>query len=685
MAKALDEVVVENRCGIISKLIPAYAMNLQQTTLLVNSDAKLLPPVSPRDLVMAWAVDCDTNEPRYILQLDAAHRGKKSNCKCPSCGLPLLAVNAAKREWRKRPHFRHPEGTARERCVIIAARKALEAMLGEQELITLPRRRRSRNVEGLSGQYFDAWVERPPEHVRLADCKFCDEATAILTLDDGRRLAVRLAGRGGVSDLDGEDALLAQIEINIDDPAIAGMSPEEIFARLELSWSVACWLHHWEDTELDHEAETKARQNAANALDWLDDADIPEGLSPIERRETLLHREVKSILEHERRIRLPGLDVEAKWRRENGSIDKRMWSKPEAEIALTSVKLEVPLGCAVPDVLAEWIDDIGWSRTMLIEVTVTNPITNERIERISSFGWPALEIDIGRMGGVVTREELTRLVVDEIAGKRWLYHPSMQVEKAHLIGMMKREAEQVAEINRRRQVLDETPPDEWARRYLDAFRRRWSEQLKVDEGGERDAMIKAQNAVSEVIEAFEVHGYANASDIERKPLRTIVARILSIQCGTGIEYKYGDAWGVINAIQCDQNPQMRWHTLYLIALHNYQPTLTSSQQEKVSAWRKKVTTSIKSGEKTYVRDTLYDRLLGLLFPELRTALMNSFGTARSHTEERSAPAVAPKDSPAPVSKPGDLFLRGREFEEWARRNPEAAVAWLASPAGKKST
>ena len=50
------------------------------------------------DLVMAWARDTATGEPRYILELDAAHRGARCGCECPSCGKPLTAVNAAKTE-----------------------------------------------------------------------------------------------------------------------------------------------------------------------------------------------------------------------------------------------------------------------------------------------------------------------------------------------------------------------------------------------------------------------------------------------------------------------------------------------------------------------------------------------------------------------------------------------------------
>jgi hypothetical protein len=392
-------------------------MALRQVTQIEKSAGSAIQRPTSGDLVMAWAVDRDTSEPRYILQLDESHRGAKSNCKCPSCGLPLQAVNAAKLKFKNRPHFRHPEGAAREQCLIVAARRALAEMFEKQERIVLPRRRRSRIVAGLSGRFFDAWVELPPETVGINHCAYHDATTAILTLDDGRRLVVQLVGSGEAARLDGDEALLARIEIDIDDPAIAMMSPEDIFARLELAWAHGCWVRHWVDAELDREAEAKARGAAADALDWLDADDLSSDLSPADRRETLLHREVKAILERERRIRLPGLHVEAKWQRSNGFVDTRTWAEPEMEVALSSVGLEVHIGSSIPDVIATWADDEHRAHSIVIEVTVTNPITAERIDRLSAFGFPVLEIDIGRMGGIVTREEFTRLVIDEVAGK----------------------------------------------------------------------------------------------------------------------------------------------------------------------------------------------------------------------------------------------------------------------------
>ena len=238
-----------------------------------------------------------------------------------------------------------------------------------------------------------------------------------------------------------------------------------------------------------------------------------------------------------------------------------------------------------------------------------------------------LEIDIGRMGGVVTREEFSRLVVDEIAGKRWLYHPALWEEEQSLVVDMRLEADRVEKAHLKRKALQDVSPGEWGRRYLHAFHQRWLEQLKVNEGGDSQALFESQRAATEAIEALAIHGYLVAHDADREPLRTIISRILSIRLGTGIEYKYDNAWSVINAILCDLGTRsLRWHTLYLIAARVYKPALTATQRKKVVVWREEVKASIKDEANLYVRDTTYDRLLGLLFPEMRPALNHPFGT-----------------------------------------------------------
>ena len=180
------------------------------------------------ELVMAWARDIETGEPRYIGEIDADHRGGKCCCECPSCRLALIAVNAAKDKVIKRPHFRHPEGAQRDECAILAARAAAMRLLAEEGVIDLPRRRMSASAEGLSGAIHEAWIEAPAQKVRVASIDFRDRAFAMLTLDDGRKLRVALTG--GITEQAGDDGgatLIPTITIDVDS-SIAGMDQTEI-------------------------------------------------------------------------------------------------------------------------------------------------------------------------------------------------------------------------------------------------------------------------------------------------------------------------------------------------------------------------------------------------------------------------------------------------------------------------
>lgn len=253
------------------------------------------------DLVLAWARDCTTGEPRYICELDAARNGKRSDCECYSCGQRLLAINNTKRVFRggeKRPHFRHPEGTAKASCMVLSARAAALQLLISHGYLELPARRRSFTVCRLSGSLYEAWVEQPPERVTFRHVEIRDQACAVLRLDDGRVLEVVLAGTlqaREASESDGDD-LVPAIYLIVDDPHVAGMPPEELRARLELSVADAVWCRHWRDEALRRQAEEAARHKARASLDWLggdDGVDFPDGTCADEKRETLLHLKAK--------------------------------------------------------------------------------------------------------------------------------------------------------------------------------------------------------------------------------------------------------------------------------------------------------------------------------------------------------------------------------------------------------
>ena len=83
-----------------------------------SADQAVHHSVMTKELVMAWARDRESGEPRYIGELKKEQTGQRCGCECYSCGLALEAVNAGKTEFKLRPHFRHPEGTPKQDCMV---------------------------------------------------------------------------------------------------------------------------------------------------------------------------------------------------------------------------------------------------------------------------------------------------------------------------------------------------------------------------------------------------------------------------------------------------------------------------------------------------------------------------------------------------------------------------------------
>jgi len=246
---------------------------------------------------------------------------------------------------------------------------------------------------------------------------------------------------------------------------------------------------------------------------------------------------------------------------------------------------------------------------------------------------------------------------------------------------MKATEGQAIEAASRRTTLLDISEDKWARQFLDGIRSRWDQEWKGESGN--DEHQEAEIQIAEAMEALVAHEYYLAGDLDQDPLRSIVSRILSIKLGTGVTYKCTDIWPVINAIHCDGLRSKKWHTLYLIALRVYQPVMSEDHQAKVSRWRTDVVASINDGEATYIRDDFYDRLLGLLFPEMQLALDMSFGTIQQPKGRKGPVAVQEPGKGLPKVDHRDAFLSGKALEEWKRANPVAAEAWMQSPAGAR--
>jgi hypothetical protein len=270
------------------------------------------PPVVP----LKWAHDTKTGEPRYIHDPEIVNQA--CSCTCPACNLPLTPLTPGQL-LRVRPtaHFRHPAGSQRDDCSLVAARHAATRHLFELGVIMLPRRRMSRTAQGFSGEGHEMWVEEPAERVTVAEARLRVHTMAVLTLDDGRHLLVDLTGLREPSSRD--DGGQAVVTMSLSDPEIASLGPDEIRARLRILPDIA-GCSHWNDTSLAARGDAAAVSAARSALDAWDDADeadfrsdlppgVDEATTPGLRRETLLHREVKAILERAATIATPALEV----------------------------------------------------------------------------------------------------------------------------------------------------------------------------------------------------------------------------------------------------------------------------------------------------------------------------------------------------------------------------------------
>lgn len=627
------------------------------------------------ELVMAWGKDAKTGDARYIFELDESRRGARSGCICYSCGKPLTAVNAAKAQWQIRPHFRHPDGAERNACLVLTARAAALSLLQTHDLIVLPARRVKSQVVGISGKLYDAWEVRPTERVSIKSFKPRDQVSAVLTLEDGRQVLVRLTGSlQGTPD--GE--VLPVIELVVDDPALAAMDPDTLKAKLHLLVEAGTWCgQHWADVELGEQAKQKAEKAAADGLDWLPKEAVPE-LDGASSQESVLHWLTKEILRQEGRLQVPAVVYRELWAgsREHREIARR----PGSLLQLSDVRLERKVGQIRPDVVAQYVDPFdGTGGVLLVEVTVTNEIVPERLSRIQAEGKAALEINIGQLGGSLTKQDFTRLVTEELTVKRWLHHPWLVEKAAQRLAESEEASRQfaieLADIKERYLA---------AVRYLATLR---AEDLDTPEA--RQARIDGIEAVRKIGEELALYGCEGADDRELYGWQgCILDRLLSIHDGKPVGYRLETLWQVVHTATLEKAAdKVAWHTLYLWALVAYPVSWMPRHKELIDKWRKRVWSDLKQCARdgrasAHLRDRKFDPLLGLLFPELRQHLevplpgeWNAPDVGQAKSRERGLQEPGPTVTQPRTSR--GWWLSGEELERWRLQYPEAARFWDA--------
>lgn len=111
-------------------------------------------------------------------------------------------------------------------------------------------------------------------------------------------------------------------------------------------------------------------------------------------------------------------------------------------------------------------------------------------------------------------------------------------------------------------------------------------------------------------------------------------------------------------------------------------------------WREEVRRIFASGPLTYQRSERFDRLLGVLFPELSSQLQKTTAHYRAMKARGSLATgekLQVKTPGLPQTKqeremlldtrPWDLMLKGRDLERWIRENPDSAKGLGLKPPG----
>lgn len=577
------------------------------------------PPTSAHEaqelldsLVMTWANDIETGLPVYVMELDSSRNGGKCGCECASCGHPLKAANAGKAEgtYFQKPHFKHQAGVAKDSCLVLAARAAALRLLVEDGMIDLPSRSRTSSWVGLSGAEYPGAAGVLPQRRSVTHAQFCDRTSAILTLDDGRQLLVRLTGTNTAHGPTSEGAsdARATVYIDIGDPRLAALSPDELRARLKLLPDKLCWHGHWDDAALDAQASMAARAHAQEMLDWPDGASevALETVPPEYRRETVLHLAVKQILAAAGRFRVPALEIQEVAGSEANKCTAGAVLVKSQFIGLSNARLEHRLGRIIPDVCADATDVDGTSMGLLcIEVTVTHGFDAERLERVRRANLLTLEIDLSEAFGRISRSDLAKLVIDGVDGKRWVHHPDFARRQEEL-----RTSAQLAS-RAKAQEIEEAVRAERAR----AAAKSTAEPLKT----RSNALVPRPELPSPAADVDRCRQLVRArGKSEWVPDEALLHGLLSLRHGTGIGCHRGlTAMQVAHKLRCSIDTHL--HSLVLIALSAFGASNGQPDQTVLDEWAAATREKVRKRDSMWIPPAGALDLLKELMPELSDA------------------------------------------------------------------
>lgn len=608
--------------------------------------------------LMAWAVDAESRRPVYIGDLKREQTGLACGCVCPACDARLQAVNAGRQaEVRRKKHsaelhFRHHTGQQGPGCKSRVAELAALRLLAEQGLIQLPVPRRVGSFVGISGHVHYHEVSGESMQETVISRSYVGETGAILTTASGRTVALVLRGH---QEIQGLDSVSAVITVQVDDPEVALMSPEEILARARIPDKWMCLQKHWQDDELQAQAEEAAMQKAIEALDTLpEDFPMPVGATKKQASEGVLHWAIKEALAKGGVLAAPEFRQLLTTTVDGQPVTQQAVLTARS-LTVTNVRFEKSQDGYRPDILCTATDPTGRLGTfeLLIEVAVTHRVGDEKLARIKRDRVACIEIDVAgfRQGGLVGMPELGRMVMSDPLCKAWLHHEQItglvfdaqralrgkvtaveaaakarqdeQFRAARMLQLQAQQAEQRAAYERqavkeRKRWFDALSDQQKLAEYLNLLECRWDKTLEVSSNGMPWQKGEFESLLSD-------SGLGDVLDRQISGGNGLAWQIHTLKRHSVHQPELLD-FGAFIQRACEFPNDRSWLGLLFQAFRFYDPYLTPASAPKAESMAETVLNSLADGSRKYARTRVYDRVLSMMFPELEGILGDKVGT-----------------------------------------------------------
>lgn len=556
--------------------------------------------------MLTWAKDSELGELRYIGEIPRARTGRRCNCLCYGCGQPLEAVNAGVNDGFVAPHFRHSGGVLDEPCALASSRAVVIGALAHlRELeLNLPGPLVEGHFIGLSGKVYGRILRAAGERVRVTHVHVHDNALAVLSLEDGRKIQVALSGSVQF-EANGDRLPLILIESN--DLSVASLTPQEIRQRIVGLVSNGTW-----GTELlegQPERQRSAYEQALMALDAVP-VEAQEYIGRTPSRETLIHWHAKHILASVSRMQLPDvLGVMSRSFLDAGLTQEELTVTPPP-VYLHSSLVEKPLGTLRPDVQCTMDGPLGegWDGLLAMEVTVTHGIDEVRYQAIAKQGTPTIELNLSALPRNIDLARLDELVRTDLSLRSWVYHPLQKQLEEH----GRKRVEELGLF---------ASPNQLAAKFKAEFialcdKASFHGPIFSDEMIQRKLLIQGLGL------RLEQQGYKGANFKAEFNAETLISRLCSIELNKPIGYRVNTLWQVINYLKSDR-PSSRepgHHYLCMLALKVYAPPFPASESHAIEGMRAAVRAGVEDPNSPYLRNPEFEQLVALLFPALKSGI-----------------------------------------------------------------